>query len=337
MPGWLSRFGLLALTLLAAFPYAASAHESRPALLEINELKADHYNFVWKVPVRDGATPDLLPRFPEGCEIVGRIERWSSGDAYNSRGEFVCHGRELSGSVIAIDGIENTILETLVRYKDEGGQVTNLLLSRRVPQGNLTTSDASNQSVRFYFSFGVEHILSGWDHLLFLACLSLLIAGWRRLVYCVTGFSIAHATTLAAVSLEMLPRPGAVIEPLIALSILFLAIEAVQNGQGRKSLIQRYPFAIAFVFGLLHGCGFASALADVGLPQGERIAALLYFNLGIEAGQLMFIGLALAGAWGLGKISLAALKPGRAMLAYSAGCIAAYWTLERTFGLFSLA
>lgn len=335
MVGVMMRIGLLVVLCFVAQP--VYAHESRPALLEIKQEGPVRFSFVWKVPVRDGTTPLLTPRFPAGCKVNGRIERWNAGDAEFTRGDLTCKLQDFTESPIAIDGIEDTILEALVRFEGSDGSSSSMLLSRSNPSSILPKTGEGNRSLRSYFTFGIEHILTGFDHLLFLVCLVLLISDWRRLAYSVTAFSGAHATTLAAVSLGVMPRPGAVIEPLIALSILLLAVEANQAIKGRRSLLQTYPFAIVFAFGLLHGCGFASALTDVGFPKGDRVWALLNFNLGIETGQLLFIALLFGSIAIVQKAVPQSWPNAKYVLAFSVGCIAAYWTLERSIELFTVA
>jgi hydrogenase/urease accessory protein HupE len=187
-----------------------------------------------------------------------------------------------------------------------------------------------------YLELGVAHILLGFDHLLFVLALLLIVRGCRRLLVTVTAFTLAHSITLAAATLGFVDVPGPPVEATIALSIVFLASELVKVHRGQPSLTARAPWLVAFAFGLLHGFGFAGALADVGLPRVEIPLALLTFNLGVELGQIMFVFMALAAGWLLGRIrgewpTWAAQLP-----AYGIGTVAAFWLVERVVGFWNL-
>jgi hypothetical protein len=190
----------------------------------------------------------------------------------------------------------------------------------------------------------VEHILLGFDHLLFVLALLLLVKGWRRLVATITGFTVAHSLTLAAATVGWVQVPQAPVEAVIALSIMFVAVEILHQRQGRTGIASRWPWVVAFGFGLLHGLGFAGALREIGLPDQAIPAALLSFNVGVEAGQLLFVAvvflfLRLAthamGRWESGsdrtaRLPAAATPP----VSYAIGILAGFWFVERTFRLF---
>ncbi len=193
-----------------------------------------------------------------------------------------------------------------------------------------------------YCKLGVEHILLGIDHLLFVLALLVLVKGWRRLVGTITAFTIAHSITLAAATLGFVQVPTPPVEAVIALSILFVAGEIVHRRQGRLGLTERWPWVVAFIFGLLHGLGFASALNEVGLPQHAIPVALLFFNVGVEIGQLFFIAciatvtacaVLIAKSQGQnGDIAKRAFAASDVVAAYIIGTVAAFWLVERTLG-----
>jgi hydrogenase/urease accessory protein HupE len=183
-----------------------------------------------------------------------------------------------------------------------------------------------------YTLLGIDHILSGFDHLTFVLALLLLVSGAGRLLITVTSFTLAHSITLAAATLGVLWVPGAPVEAVIALSILFVAHELVLVNRGEASLTARNPWIVAFAFGLLHGFGFAGALGDIGLPQNEIALALLMFNVGVEIGQLMFISAALAVIWLLHRLRSEWPAWLRQVPAYGIGGIAAFWVIERVAG-----
>ena len=195
-----------------------------------------------------------------------------------------------------------------------------------------------------YLRLGVEHILFGFDHLLFVLALVILVRDWRRVVLTVTAFTIAHSLTLAAATLGFVSVPGPPIEAAIALSIVLVAVEIVNERRGQPSFAARWPWLIAFCFGLLHGFGFAGALAEVGLPHHAIPVALLFFNLGVEAGQLAFVAVALVAGWALQGAMALRLNPAvvqqtvnrfDAIATYAIGTVAAYWLIERTSAMFA--
>jgi hydrogenase/urease accessory protein HupE len=185
------------------------------------------------------------------------------------------------------------------------------------------------QVAKTYFSLGVSHILGGYDHLLFVLSLVLLLTGARRIVATITAFTIAHSLTLVATTLKWISVQRRPVEVTIALSILFLAVEIVKANPLQPRLSERFPWAIAFGFGLLHGFGFAGALAEIGLPQGEIPMALLTFNLGVEAGQLVIVGTALLVLALVHRYALPKVRALRRGLAYGIGVTASFWFIER--------
>jgi hydrogenase/urease accessory protein HupE len=187
----------------------------------------------------------------------------------------------------------------------------------------------AGQVVWDYTVLGFEHILIGFDHLLFVLALLLIVSGTRRLLWTITAFTLAHSITLAAATLGIIWVPGPPVETTIALSILFLASELIKVNQGKPSLTAKYPWVVAFAFGLLHGLGFAGALADVGLPQHEIPLALLMFNVGVELGQIFFVLMILFLVFVLKKLYTNWPAWSKQVPAYGIGIMAAFWFIER--------
>ncbi|MEJ2180131.1 MAG: HupE/UreJ family protein, partial [Gammaproteobacteria bacterium] len=179
---------------------------------------------------------------------------------------------------------------------------------------------------------GVEHILLGIDHLLFVFALLLIVTGVRRLVWTITAFTIAHSITLAGATLGYVHVAQQPVEAIIALSILFLATEIIHSRRGRPGYAERWPWMVAFIFGLLHGFGFAGALAEVGLPQQAIPLALVFFNVGVELGQLLFVAIVLLLGWMIHRIKVFPLRPAEMVTTYVIGSVAAFWMIERVVG-----
>ena len=306
---------------------AAAAHEVRPAYLEITETAAGVYDVTWKQPVLDGRRLKIDPVLPEACERQGEyvapvgatlVQRWKTACDLN-RGE------------IRIDGLDRTLTDVFVRVDrldgDDIGAVLrpgNAVLDLTVPTG---------APVGTYFRIGVEHILFGWDHLLFVLGMVLLVRP-SQLLLTLTAFTVAHSITLAAASLAGITLPGPPVEITIAMSIALLGAEAIHRIKGWMTLSQRIPWAIAFGFGLIHGFGFAGALAEIGLPKGAEAMALLLFNLGVEAGQILFVSAVLAVAWVFYRLAAKRMVLARTALAYFIGIMGSYWAVERIAGAF---
>jgi len=238
----------------------------------------------------------------------------------------------LTGQTIHIDGLRSMMTDVLVRIERADGSTQVSRLDGEAPSLLVTDSPALWQVAATYFSLGVEHILLGVDHLLFVLALMMLVKGRRRLLWTITAFTVAHSLTLAAATLGWVDVSIAPAEAVIALSIVFVAAEIVHGLRGREGITARAPWVVAFVFGLLHGLGFASALNEIGLPSNAIPLALLLFNVGVEAGQLLFVGGVLALALALRRVEPLRPERFRAVTAYGIGAVAAYWTLERVAG-----
>ncbi len=318
---------LLLLVVLATAP-AAFAHEVRPAYLELTQRDIETFDVLWKVPARGDRRLGLYLRLPESAEIL-RGPSGTFADASSLERSTLRHARALVGETIEVDGLASTLTDVLVRIQrlDGSTQVTRLLPES--PSFTVEASPSAWQVSRTYLVLGIEHILEGFDHLLFVFALLLLVRGWRRLVATITAFTLAHSITLALATLGVVQLPGPPVEATIALSIVFVAAEILRARQGEVGLAERWPWTVAFAFGLLHGLGFAGALREIGLPEQSIPLALLFFNLGVEAGQLLFIG-AVGAAWALLRSTALRLpRVAETALPYAIGSLAAYWVIER--------
>jgi HupE / UreJ protein len=237
----------------------------------------------------------------------------------------------LSGREIRIDGLSTTLTDVLVRIQRLAGTTQ---VVRLTPHQPTVVLNKRHGVVGTYLFLGIEHILEDFVHLLFVFALMLIVSNWRRLVASITSFTVAHPFTLAAATLGVLSIQGPPVEAVIALSIMFLASELLRMGHGRESLKGRYPWLVAFVFGLLHGLGFAGALAEIGLPQNDILLALLMFNVGVEVGQLLFVAAVLALAWTIKQLNGDWIGRIRQPAAYGIGTVSAFWFLERVSALF---
>lgn len=319
---------LLLLLMCAIGATTASADDMRPGYLEVREIAPLRYAVNWKAPAKVGK---VIPVFPTDCIATGTTQRSFEAAALLSRWEIAC-SRSLAGREVVLDGLDSTPGDALLRYQSLGGEVQAARLTPANPTATLAVRADQTQVARTYFVTGVEHILTGYDHLLFVLSLVLLLNGAWRVAGTITAFTIAHSITLIATTLEWISVPRAPVEAVIALSIVFLAVEIVKRDPDRPRLSERIPWVVAFLFGLLHGFGFAGALAEIGLPQDEVPTALLTFNLGVEAGQLAIVGAALAVLAAIRRISEAALRPAQTVAAYGIGSIAAMWLIERVTG-----
>lgn len=315
----------------------AHAHALEPGFLEINGLDVEgQWRITWRKPLVQGQPMAIDAQLPDVCTPrEGPAPRFD-GRAFVTGWIADCSA-PLSAGPVFIDGLAQTATDVLVRYMaspDAAAQT--FRLTPDAPSVVLPDAPTSWTVAFSYFTLGVDHILSGLDHLLFVFALLVLITQVRPLVLAITAFTVAHSMTLAAAALGWFTLPPRAVEAVIALSIAFLAAEILARREGEQTLMQRAPWTVAFGFGLLHGLGFATALRDIGLPQSDVPLALLTFNLGVEAGQLMFVGAILLAAGVLRLLSPTALaaqmRPGApvvTIIGYAIGGLAAYWTLDR--------
>jgi hydrogenase/urease accessory protein HupE len=309
------------------------AHELRPAYLELRQTGLHTYDVLWKVPSRGADLRlALYVQFPEDCQQT-TPRRTFAGGAYVERWRVQCPGG-LTGGTIRIDGLSATLTDVLVRVErlDGTAHVTRLMPS--APSFMVEATPGRWQAAATYGKLGVEHIMLGVDHLLFVLGLLLIVQVRMLLLKTITAFTVAHSITLAVATLGYANAPLPPLNVAIALSILFLGPEVVRSWRGETSLTIRYPWVVAFAFGLLHGFGFASRLSTTGIPQPALPLALLSFNIGVELGQLGFVAVALLLAGSFRVLDLrwpvwVLRAPG-----YVVGTCGAYWTIQRTVMLF---
>ena len=266
----------------------ASAHALQPGYLELSLGGEQQYDVVWKVPMVRGQPMAIAAVLPENCDPRKATAPIWDGVAYIARWTTRCNGG-LEGGLVEIDGLGRTTTDVLVRFEFANGVSESRRLTAESPSFTIPGQPSRLEVVQTYLSLGLDHILTGVDHLLFVLALLLLLQDLRSLIITITAFTIAHSLTLAGATLGWVQVPGPPVEAVIALSIVFVASRIVGHSAEKPDLMARYPWSIAFTFGLLHGFGFAGALAEIGLPQDSIPMALLFFNLGIELGQLLFV------------------------------------------------
>jgi hydrogenase/urease accessory protein HupE len=273
----------------ALLGHAAQSDEIRPGFLELRQTAPDAYNLLFKLPaLNDDYRLAIYVNLPEGTTDVMPPRAVFNGGAYSERRSIRRIGG-LTGQTIVIEGLSGTSTDVLVRIERLSGAMQTERLSPTKTKFVVQTAPSAWEVAATYLRLGIEHILFGFDHLLFVLVLVILIGDWRRVALTVTAFTIAHSITLAAATLGLVNVPRPPVEAAIALSIVLVAVEIVNARRGKPSLAAHWPWLVAFCFGLLHGFGFAGALAEVGLPHHAIPVALLFFNLGVEIGQLVFV------------------------------------------------
>jgi hydrogenase/urease accessory protein HupE len=326
MRRWL--FMLLVMALAASGRGIAYGHEVRPGYLELRQMGAQSWSVLWKVPAQGDMRLSIHPRFPANCALIAQPIAFATSGAYAERSALKCQGG-LDGHTVGIDGLRGTMTDVLVRAERIEGSVQVAHLTPAAPTVVIAAAPTGLQVARTYWILGIEHILGGVDHLLFVLGLLLIVPNRGMLVKTITAFTVAHSVTLAAATLGWLHVPQPPVEAVIALSILFLARELAKQRLGQAGLMNRYPWMVAFMFGLLHGCGFAGALRAVGLPEADVPLALLTFNVGVETGQLMFVGAVLVLRGALRPFATRIPRWAHALPAYGVGSVAAFWWLQR--------
>jgi hydrogenase/urease accessory protein HupE len=309
---------------------AAVAHESRPAYLEITETAPNRYAVLWRTPLLSGMRLPVVLRFaPAIRDATAPTERVFS-DSIVERRTIAAEG-ELAGKRIEFVGLQATITDVLVRIQVLDGTHSTVLVRPSKPWIEIAPSRGLFAVASAYLSHGVEHILFGFDHLLFVLALLLIVPSWRMLLWTVTAFTLAHSITLSLATLGVVQVPGPPVEAAIALSILLLACEIMRVQRGQPSLTAQWPWIVAFCFGLLHGFGFAGALTRLGIPQGDVPLALLAFNVGVEIGQLVFIACVLAAVASIRRVGIPMLfeRNAKVVTTYGIGILAGFWFIER--------
>jgi hydrogenase/urease accessory protein HupE len=327
------RIQLLGLLVAGAGFFAcsspASAHEVRPAFLQITELSDGRYDVLWKQPSQENLAVRLIPHISGGL-LEGSPNAIETAPNFQMRiwRQLDAGATGLDGRTLEIEGLPQTITDVLVSITLANGD--QLQQSLRPQNPFLVLHLAKNGlAVPAYLILGVKHILTGADHLCFVLGLLLLVRDRIMLLKTVTAFTLAHSMTLAATALHLIAVRPALIEALVALSILFVAVELVHFYRGREGLTVRFPWLIAFTFGLLHGSAFAGALIQIGLPPNAIPLSLLLFNVGIELGQILFLAAVIGIGWCLARLPLPLPVWTRWVPPYAIGTFAAVWFLER--------
>lgn len=314
--------------LLALCPTSAHADELRPAYIEMTEQASGQWSLLWKASTnsRLGQTGEMI--IPDNCEAQGEPRREYSGSNILTHLTLRCAG-SVQGKTIGLKGLELSTTDALVRIAPIDSAMQTLRLTPDQPIAALAKPSVISNVAATYTVLGIEHILLGFDHLFFVLALVLLLKGGWLVAKTVTAFTIAHSLTLVGSTLGLLSLPPQPVEAVIALSIIFLAVEVVKSRPDDVRLSERFPWIVAFLFGLLHGFGFAGALAEIGLPEGDVPLALLTFNLGVEIGQLVIVAVALVILHAIRKFQGQWLPSTKAAMAYGIGIISTYWFIER--------
>src|SRR5882762_2246067 len=339
----MNRFRLILAVVAVLLAQPTLSDELRPGYFEMRQTSPGTYNLLFKIPARgEDLRLAIYVKLPEGTQDVGLPRASFSDGAYVERRTIRRDGG-LAGQAVSIEGLSATSTDVLVRVESLEGAIQTERLSPTKTSFLIQAVPGSGEVAATYLRLGVEHILFGFDHLLFVLALVMLVRDWRRVAITVTAFTIAHSITLAAATLGFVNVPGPPVEATIALSIILVSVEILNARRGKPSLTARLPWLVALSFGLLHGFGFAGALAEVGLPQHAIPVALLFFNLGVEIGQLAFVAAVLATGELFRRAVALRFEPATVdhtinrldmVAAYAIGAVAAYWLIERTSAFF---
>jgi hypothetical protein len=319
---------LALLALSHALVSSVAAHPLEPSLLELREADTGRVSVVWTTPARRVPGVETRPMLPPRCRPVAAPEVSGDADRIVSRWTAECGPDGLVGRRVSVTQLAESRSDVLVRVLARDGRVVQGVLTADLPEFTVPAEPRWRDVAGAYVRLGIHHILTGVDHLAFVLGLLLLVGG-RSFLSAITAFTVGHSVTLSLAVLDLVHVPQRPAEVLIAASVFVLALELARDGEGPRSLLARRPWVMAAAFGLLHGFGFAGALAEVGLPQGDIPLALGSFNLGIEIGQLVVVLAALAAARTIGGVVARGGRWRRLIPAYAIGSIAFLWMLER--------
>lgn len=310
------------------------AHTLKPAYLNIQATGKSEYSILWKVPIHDNKVLKITPIFPPICNT--RKKNFYSiynSDMIDYYWTINCK-KSLLGQIITIENLEKEMSDVILHFTQDN--ISNIKhLNPTNPSTRIKINSSSWTVFKEYTSLGVKHILLGYDHLLFVLGLLFLIVNLKMLIKTITAFTLAHSVTLTMTVLGYVHLNSVFIEAMIALSIMILAVEIIYSHYGSKGVSSKYPWGVAFVFGLLHGFGFAAVLTELGLPQNHIFLALFFFNTGIEIGQLLFI-------WSVillyyivrNKVSINFLTRSKILITYVIASVATFWFIERIVLIF---
>ena len=325
---------LTILFILTVFPRVIFADVFAPALLQIDEREGGWVDVTWKIPVRQNRGLGLTPVLPEFLEPIGPATGKQFPGAWVEHSAYRTGGRTLTGETLSIDGLASIPTDVLIRITLQDGSEHSTILRAGNMSYTIPERATRAEVAGSYWRMGTIHILEGADHLLFVLALLLIVTGVWPLLKAVTAFTVAHSITLVLATLDLVHMPSSPTEAIIALSIVFLAGEIIHKYQGKFGLTERWPWLIAFIFGLFHGLGFAGALFEIGVPQHEVPMALFMFNVGVETGQLLFIATVLSVMALFKRLPLTLPRGSWRLMPYSIGSIAAFWTIERVASIF---
>jgi hypothetical protein len=308
---------------------SAFAHEMRPAYLELRQTGAETYDALWKVPGQgENLRLGLYVEFPAGCTNVTEPRASMVNNAFSERWT-VKRAGGLTGGTIHIVGLPATMTDVLVRLERLDGTTQVTRLTPSTPSFAVEAAPSALEVARTYSVLGIEHILTGMDHLLFVLALLIITRGGWKLVKTVSAFTLSHSLTLTAATLGWVQFPPPPVEAVIALSIVFVAAEIIRQQRGLEGITARAPWLVAFSFGLMHGLGFAGGLSEAGLPAGHIPSALLFFSLGVETGHFLFIGVVLAFITLIRRIRIPVPRWAELVPPYAIGSMAMFWVIER--------
>ncbi|MEM7412648.1 MAG: HupE/UreJ family protein [Myxococcota bacterium] len=330
-----TRCVLLLLVASTGWVLPAQAHRLAPSLLTLESAGEGQYDVLFKTPSQRPTGVEIVPALPDHCAPLSQPEFSTEATGIVLRWRVDCGTSGLVGSTLAVRGLAESGTNALIRVVLPQGRRVQAVLHADADELVVPERPSAWRVFQDYLWLGAEHIAGGFDHLLFVFGLLLLANGARSLVATVTAFTLGHSVTLSLAALGFVRFPSAPIEVIIALTILVLALELARTPPKDDALLRQRPWAVSFGFGLLHGFGFAGALSEVGLPEAEIPMALFSFNVGIEIGQLVFVGVVLTLGWLFARVwkewpPWLLRVPVMAM-----GGLAFYWCLDRGLGLFA--
>lgn len=327
---------ILAVLLFSAGAFSrVSAHESQPATLELLQVTRDRYEVVWRAPIYYGRPHPAQFTLPDGWQEAVEPSVSMLPDSQVFRHVVIVPGTGIEGSIIRFPGLEKTITDVFVRLKRLDNTTMSAVARPTKPSVQLKGERMWYVTAGEFILLGFHHIMLGVDHLLFVLGLLLIVRGGVMLLKTITAFTVAHSITLGLATLGYAAVPLPPLNAAIALSILFLGPEIVRTWRGETSLTIRYPWVIAFLFGLLHGFGFASGLTTTGMPKVEIPLALLFFNVGVELGQLFFVFTALTLVRSFRVLEVHWPRWAEMVPGYAVGSLGAYWVIQRTVIMFA--
>jgi len=316
-------------SLLSAIAFPLRAHEVRPAYLELHQTARDAWDVLWKVPGRgENLRLGLYAELPSACTNTSRPQATMTNNAYTERWSATCPGG-LTGGRILIVGLSATKTDVLVRIERLDGSSQVMRLTAAAPSFVIAAQAGAMGVARTYTILGIEHILAGVDHLLFVLALIIITGGGWKLAKTVTAFTISHSITLTLAALGYIHVPQRPVEATIALSIVFVAMEILRVRQGQDSITARAPWLVALAFGLMHGLGFASGLSEAGLPDRHIPTALLFFSVGVETGHFLFIGFVLSVIATARRMRVKVPDWAPVVPPYAIGAVAMFWVIQR--------